>query len=453
MMSVMIERIFKLKENETTVSREILAGVTTFLTMAYILIVQPSVLSMDFAVPAQPTGLDAGAVLLATCLASAFASGLMGIYARLPIALAPGMGTNFFFVSVIMTLAARNFPGEPWQNALGIVLVSGILFFLLSLFGVRKLVLDVMSPSMRNAIAVGIGIFIAFIGLKNAKVIQGGPTLVELNIKQLVSLDSGIFWLGLATTLLLMVRKIPGHMLIGIVVATTVACFTGKVEITDVVGMPQINQSAVLKVDFRAAFTVAGLSYVAVFLFMDIFDTTGTLIAVSQQGGLMKDGQLPTMREAMVADSAGTIVGACLGTSTVTSFIESAAGVQQGGRTGLTAIVVAAFFLAAIFFSPLIIALGAYAPITAPALVVVGGMMFRNVALIDWDDESESIPAFFVILGIPLFFSIADGIALGLIAWPALKVARGKRSEVRPLSYAIAAILVAYFVLVRVNVS
>ena len=173
MMSVMIERIFKLKEHETTVSREILAGVTTFLTMAYILIVQPSVLSMDFAVPAQPTGLDAGAVLLATCLASAFASGLMGIYARLPIALAPGMGTNFFFVSVIMTLAARNFPGEPWQNALGIVLVSGILFFLLSLFGVRKLVLDVMSPSMRNAIAVGIGIFIAFIGLKNAKVIQG----------------------------------------------------------------------------------------------------------------------------------------------------------------------------------------------------------------------------------------------------------------------------------------
>ena len=309
-----------------------------------------------------------------------------------------------------------------------------------------------MSPSMRHAIAVGIGVFIAFIGLKNANVIHQAPTLVELNAKNLLSVDSRVFWLGLVTTLVLTMRRIPGSMLIGIFVSACAAWYWGKVSIESIVGLPEIKSSAILQVDFRAAFTIAGLTYVAVFLFMDIFDTTGTLIGVAQQAGLMKDGELPKAREAMLADSAGTIVGACLGTSTVTSFIESAAGVQQGGRTGLTACTTAALFVGAIFLSPLIIALGGYMPITSPALVVVGAMMFRSVREIAWSDEAEAIPAFVVILGIPLFFSIADGIALGLILWPVLKVAQGRRKEVRWSAFLIAGLLLAYFLFIRARI-
>lgn len=446
----MIERMFHLNERGTTVSREILAGVTTFLTMSYILVVQPNVLSVDFA--GQPTGLEAGAVLLATCLASAFASAMMGLCARLPVALAPGMGHNFFFISVIMALGAGQFPGAPWQSALGIVLISGIIFLILTVLGIRSMILDVMSPSMRSAIAVGIGLFIAFIGLQNAEIITDAPTLVAFNSSQVLSVESAVFWAGLGTTLILAMRRIPGSILIGIVVAAVTAWCCGKIQIEGIFGWPRYTQSATLQLDFRAALTVTGWSYIAVFVFMDIFDTTGTLIGVSQEAGLMKDGQLPRMRQAMLADSVGTIVGACLGTSTVTSYIESAAGVEQGGRTGLTAVTVAILFLAATAFSPLIVALGGYAPVTAPALVVVGAMMFGNVRLIDWSDETESIPAFLVILGIPLFFSIADGIALGLIVWPILKVARGRSSEVPVAAYVLAAVLVAYFVTIRVSI-
>lgn len=446
----MLSRIFQLEENNTSVPREILAGVTTFLTMAYILVVQPSILSVDFV--GQPTGLDAGAVLLATCLASAFASALMGFYARLPIALAPGMGTNFFFVSVVMALAAGGSVESPWKSALGIVLVSGVIFLLLTLLGVRKIVLDVMSPGMRNAIAVGIGVFIAFIGLKNANVIVDGGTLVKFNAEGVRSVDAAVFWLGFLVTIILMSRRVPGSMLIGIVVTTTAAWFYGKISFENVFGFPEIRDPAVFQINFDAVATVAGMSWVAVFLFMDIFDTTGTLIGISQQAGLMQDGEIPRLRQAMIADSAGTVVGACLGTSTVTSFIESAAGVEQGGRTGLTAVVVAVLFLVAIPLSPLLLALGAYPPITAPALVVVGAMMFRSVREIDWSDETEAIPAFLVILGIPLFFSIADGIAIGLIAWPILKTARGQAASVPKASFVIAAVLIAYFLTVRAGI-
>lgn len=447
----MFDCLFQLSKRDSSVPKEVLAGITTFLAMAYILVVQPAVLSVDFA--GNPTGLDAGAVLLATCLASAFASALMGLYARLPIALAPGMGTNFFFVSVVMALSASGAAGQPWQSALGIVLVSGVLFFVLTVIGVRKFVLDVMSPGLRNAITVGIGIFIALIGLKNANIVVDGPTLVTLNAKGLTSVDSQVFWLGFMTTLILMARRIPGSMLVGMIGATAVAWMGGKIAFDRVIGLPEIRQSAVFQVDFRAVFSAAGVSYVAVFLFMDIFDTTGTLIGVTQQAGLMEDGQVPRLKEAMIADSAGTVVGACLGTSTVTCFIESAAGVEQGGRTGLTAVVVAVLFLIAIPFSPLLIALGAYKPITAPALVIVGAMMFRNVKSIDWSDDTEAVPAFLVILGIPLFFSIADGIALGLIIWPVLKVARGQSSSVPKGAWGIAVVLAAYFLFVRTNIS
>ena len=443
-----MKKFFEFEKHRASVSTEVLAGITTFLTMSYILVVQPSVLSVDYS--GNPTGLEPGAVLLATCLSSAFASAFMGFYAKLPIALAPGMGANFFFISVIVSLGAAGLSSEPWKAALAIVFVSGVLFLVLTLLGVRKVVLDIMSLSMRTAISAGIGAFIAFIGLKNAGVIADGPTFVELNAEHLYSIDSGIFWLSLIVTLALVTRKVPGSILIGMVVAGVSAYLTGRLEVGEVVGLPQFEQSAILQFDFSAVFTAAGMSSVVVFLFINLFDTTGTLVGVTQQAGLLEeDGTLPRMNEAMIADSAGTIAGACVGTSTVTSFIESAAGVQLGGRTGLTAVTVAVLFLMAIFFSPLIIAIGTYPPITAPALVIVGAMMFRSVALIDWNDDTEAIPAFLVILGIPLFFSIADGIALGLIVWPILKLARGKTSDVSPAAIVLAALLVGYFLFIR----
>lgn len=446
----MMDRLFRLREHDTTVTTEVLAGITTFLTMSYILVVQPNVLSRDFA--GQPTGLEAGAVLLATCLASAFACVTMGIYARLPVALAPGMGQNFFFVSVVSALSSQGLSTQPGHAALAIVLVAGVVFFVLTVVGLRAVILDVMSPSMRSAIAVGIGLFIAFIGLKNANLVVASPTLVTLNAAQLISVDGVVFWTGLLLTLALTMWQVPGSMLIGILIAATVAWSCGKVNIDAIVGAPELDQTGILQFDFGAVLTTTGVSFVAVFVFMDVFDTTGTLVAVTEQAGLSNDGNVPQMREAMLADSMGTVAGACFGTSTVTSYIESAAGVEQGGRTGLTAVTVGILFLLSIAFSPLIIGVGSYLPITAPALVVVGSMMFRSVKVIDWQDSTEAIPAFLVILGIPTFFSIADGIALGLVIWPILKLARGRQAEVPWPACILAALLVTYFMMIRVNI-
>ena len=445
----MLDRIFKLNEHDTTPIREILAGVTTFLTMAYILFVQPTVLSTDFA--GQPTGLDAGAVLLATCLASAFATMLMAFLARLPIALAPGMGQNFFFVSVVMALNAEHF-ANPWQTALAIVFVAGVLFCLLTISGLRSAIVDALSPSLRSSMAAGIGAFIAFIGLKNGGVVADAPTLVAFNARSLLSADAAVFWTGLVVSLILTVRRLPGGILIGIGLAAAVAAALGKWQFQGVVGFPEIQSRAALALDFRQVFSLVCLPFIAVFLFMDVFDTMGTLVGVTQQAGLMRDGKIPRMRQAMLADALGTIAGAALGTSTVTSYIESAAGVQQGGRTGLTSVTVAILFLLALPFSPLIVAFGAYLPITAPALVLVGAMMFGSVRHVDWTDETEAIPAFLVILGIPLFFSIADGLAFGFIVWPLLKLVRGRSHEVSWLMYALAAALVLYFLVVRVRI-
>ncbi|MCA9059086.1 MAG: NCS2 family permease, partial [Planctomycetaceae bacterium] len=421
----------------------------TFMTMAYILFVQPTVLSTDFS--GQATGLDAGAVLLATCVSSAIASLLMGWLARLPVALAPGMGQNFFFVSVIMTLAARGF-AHPAQTALGIVLIAGFLFLLLSLTGIRAAILNALSPSLRSSVAVGIGALIAFIGLKNGGVIADAPSLVALDTARLLSAEAAVFWTGLLVTLGLTVRRIPGAVLAGLTAATAMAAINGTLEIPAVVGLPQIETHSAFAFDVSSALSVTCLPFIIVFLFMDVFDTMGTLVGVTQQAGLMQDGRIPRLKQAMIADSLGTVVGAVLGTSTVTSYIESAAGVQQGGRTGLTAITVAVLFLLALPFSPLITAVGSCLPITAPALVVVGAMMFSNVRQIDWDDETEAIPAFLIILGIPLFFSIADGMALGFIAWPLLKLMRGRPREASWLMYIMAAALVIYFLYFRMRV-
>ena len=443
-----IVRFFRLEESGTTLRTEVLAGLTTFLTMSYILFVQPAVLCTDFA--GKPTGMDAGAVLLATAVASAAATTIMGFYARLPIALAPGMGENFFFVTVVMALTGMGVT-DAWKAALAMVFLSGCAFIALSVFRVREAVIDGISPSMCAGIAAGIGLFIAFIGLKNAGVIAGAQgTLVTLN----VTIDPAalaVFATGLVAAAALQAHRVRGAILWGILAAAALALVLGKTRFTGAFGLPEIRTSAIGRMDFGAALALRCIPFVVVFLFMDLFDTVGTLVGVTTQAGLMKDGRIPGATRALLSDAVGTVVGAAMGTSTVTSYIESATGVQQGGRTGLTAIVTALLFLAALVFSPLIGMVGQYPPITAPALVLVGTMMMANAARIRWDDFSEAVPAFLVMVGIPLCFSIADGLAFGFIGYPVLKLLAGRFREVKWPMYVVAVAMALYLGLVRAH--
>lgn len=467
----MLERFFRLSENQTTARTEVLAGVTTFLTMAYIIFVQPAVMSGNMF--GQPTGMDFGSVTTATCLAAALATGIMALLARYPIAQAPGMGENFFFVfSVIPAATAAGF-ANGWQVALGAVFISGVIFLILSLVGLRELIFNAISPSLKCAIAAGIGLFIAFIGLQNAGVILKDPgTAVKLN-PHFTSPDLMVFFTGLLVTAVLQVRKVRGSILWGIISATALTAgmkwllpilpetiskspaVSGSMLLQrfefakGIIAAPPSLAPTFLHMDIVHALSPVMLPFVFVFLFMFMFDAIGTLIGVCEQAGLMRDDKLPRAKQAMVSDAVGTVVGAGLGTSTVTSFIESAAGVEQGGRTGLTGLVVAGLFLLALFFSPLIAMVGSYPPITAPALVIVGAMMLRNVTKIDWQDYSESIPAFLTLVGIPLTYSIADGLALGFIAYPVIKLLSGRGREIGWLTYLLAAILVLYFIFVR----
>lgn len=467
----MLDRIFKLSDNGTTVRTEVAAGLTTFLTMAYIIFVQPAVLSgqmfdMD-------TGMDFGAVTTATCLAAAVATLIMGIYARYPIALAPGMGENFFFVFSVLPAAAGMGVGVPWRIALTVVFIAGILFFLLSISGVRKKIIDAVSPSMKNGIAVGIGLFIAFIGFQQAGVVLTDPgTAVKLNTT-FASPDMAVFFVGLFVASILMARHVRGALLWGIAAATLLAVIlriilplmpeyiSGAEAVASsnlmtqfkfaegVVSTPPSMAPTFFKFDFAHALSLTMLPFIIVFLFMDVFDTMGTLIGVGEQAGFMKDNKLPRAERAMLADSTGTVAGAAMGTSTVTSFIESAAGVEQGGRTGLTAVTTALLFLFALFFSPIIAMVGSYPAVTAPALVVVGALMLKNVVKIDWSDASEFIPAFLTMTGIPFFYSISDGLGVGLISYPVIKLFCGRGRDVGWLMYALAIILLGYFILVR----
>lgn len=441
-----IARFFRLEESGTTLRTEVLAGLTTFLTMSYILFVQPAVLCTDFA--GKPTGMDAGAVLLATAVASAAATMIMGFYARLPIALAPGMGENFFFVTVVVALTDMGV-ADAWKAALAIVFLSGCTFLALSVLRVREAIIDGISPSMCAGIAAGIGLFIAFIGLKNAGVIAGAPgTLVTLNV-QIDPAALAVFATGLVAAAALQAHRVRGAILWGILAAAALALVLGKTRFTGAFGLPQIRTSAIGRMDFGAALALRCIPFVVVFLFMDLFDTVGTLVGVTTQAGLMKDGRIPRATRALFSDAVGTVIGAAMGTSTVTSYIESATGVQQGGRTGLTAIVTALLFLAALAFSPLIGMVGQYPPITAPALVLVGTMMMANAARIRWDDFSEAVPAFLVMVGIPLCFSIADGLAFGFIGYAVLKLLAGRFREVKWPMYVVAVAMALYLGLVR----
>ncbi len=467
----MFERLFALTENRTNARTEALAGVTTFLTMAYIIFVQPAVLSGQMF--GKSTGMDFGAITTATCLSAALATAIMALYARYPIAQAPGMGENFFFVfSAIPAAAAAGF-ANPWQAALGAVFISGVLFLALSLLGLREMIFNSISPSMKSAIAAGIGLFIAFIGLQNAGLILKDPgTGVRFN-SRLVSPDLLVFFIGLLCAGALQARKVRGAILWGIVVATIATAVLRATlplapesvressAVTEsmlmkqfafaekVVSAPPSLAPTLWKMDLRAALAAPMLPFIFVFLFMLVFDAIGTLVGVCEQAGFLRENQLPRARQAMISDAVGTVAGAALGTSTVTSFVESAAGVEQGGRTGLTGLVTAALFLVALFFGPVVAMVGSYPPITAPALVVVGAMMLRNVAKVDWTDASEALPSFLMLVGIPFSYSIADGLAFGFVSYPLVKLLSGRGRQVGWLTYLLAAVLLAYLVLVR----
>lgn len=447
----MLDRFFKLKRNNTNAVTELAAAATTFLTMSYIIFVQPAILSADF--NGNPTGMDFNAVMLATCLSAALATFIMGVYANYPIAQAPGMGENIFFVSVIMSISAMGVK-NAWQISLGIVFISGILFLIISVLNVREKLLNIISPSMKNAIAVGIGLFIAFLGMQKAKLIVAAPgTLIQMS-GDILSKDMGIFLFGLLIIAVLLMRRVKGAILIGIICSAVMASVFGKIEFSGIVSKPPSIAPTFMKMDvagvFRSLPVQEYLSFIVIFLFMDVFDTIGTIIGVGEQAGFIVDNKLPRANRALISDAVGTAAGACLGTSTITSYIESASGVEAGGRTGLTSVFISIFFICAVFFSPLIKVVASYDAVTAPALVIVGAMMTKNVVNIKWADYSESIPAFLIMMGIPLTCSISNGLAFGFISYPLMKLFSGKTGETSWLVYLLGAIFLCRYLFLKI---
>jgi AGZA family xanthine/uracil permease-like MFS transporter len=440
----LISNFFKFKELNTNLRTEIIAGLTTFMTMAYIIFVNPAMISQ--------TGMDFHSAVAATCISAAFATIMMGLYVNYPIALAPGMGENAFFTyTVCLTM------GISWQVALGCVFIEGILFILLTLTKMRQKIMDAIPASIRYATACGIGILIAFIGLIDSGLIVAHPaTLVTLG--DVTALPTILAIFGLIVTSILLIKNIKGALLYGILIPACVGVFLGVIKYQGVVSMPPSMAPTFMKMDIAGAMKLGLASIIFIFLFMDIFDTVGTLAGVGELGGFMKAGKLPRAGKAMFTDAVGTCVGAACGTPTVTSYIESASGIASGGRTGLTSVVTGLAFIVVLFFTPLVkmISGGFQAspnvilrPVTAPALIIVGAMMLQSIAKIDWKDYSESIPAFLVIIMMPLTFSIATGIALGFISFAALKLFTGRGKQVSWLVYVLALLFILRFVYLK----
>ena len=426
----MLEKLFQLKAHNTTPGTEVLAGLTTFLTMAYILFVNPAILG--------ETGMDKGAVFVATCLAAAIGSALMGLIANYPIALAPGMGLNAFFTyTVVLTM------GYTWQVALGAVFISAMLFFLLSIFRIREWIINSIPLPLRSAITAGIGLFLALIALKEAGLVVDNPaTLVGLG--DLTAPGPLLAILGFVVIVALDARRVTGAVMIGILLVTAIAIAIGIAPFGGILSMPPAIAPTFLQLDIAGALNIGMLSVIFAFLFVDLFDNTGTLIGVAKRAGLMsKDGHLPKMGRALIADSTAAMGGSLLGTSTTTSYIESAAGVAAGGRTGLTACVVAVLFLLALFFAPLAGTVPAFA--TAPALLFVAVLMTSGLAEIDWDDITVAAPVVITALSMPLTFSIANGIAFGFITWVVIKALAGRFKDINPALVVLAALFVIKF--------
>ena len=425
-------KYFELEQRGSSVRREVIAGFTTFLTMAYIVFVNPQILS--------GTGMDAGAVLVATCVAAAFGSIMMGLYANFPIALAPGMGLNAYFAAVVVGTM-----GLPWQAALGAVFCSGVLMLALSLLPVREWVVNAIPHSQKHAIAAGIGIFLFTIGLRSAGVVVGSDaTLVALG--NLTEWTVILAALGFIAIVGMEYLKQPASVLLCILIVAGIGWVAGLSPAPEaLVAAPPSLAPTAFELDIAGALEVGLIAIIFAFLMVDLFDTSGTLVAVLNEAGLTDGaGRVPGLKRALVADSSATIVGSFLGTSTTTSYIESAAGVRAGGRTGITALVVAGLFLVSIVFAPLATAIPAYA--TAPAILFVGCVMARALRHIEWDDLTESVPAIVTALAMPLTYSIATGIGLGFIAYTLIKVVGGRSHELNAAMLVVAAAFAIRFV-------
>lgn len=430
-----MKQFFQFSDRQTTYKQEFLAGITTFLSMAYILIVNPIVLS--------ESGMDKGAVFTATALSAIIGTLLIGILANYPIGIAPSMGLNSFFTySVVIGM------GIPWQTALTGVFISGVLFVLLSILKIREKIIEVIPQDLKYAIASGIGFFVAFIGLKNSGIVVANPaTFVSLGNIQSGPTLLAVF--GFVVTVVLMVKNVRGGIFYGMVISTIVGMLFGIIEKPSAIvgGIPSLEPT------FGVAFMQLGeilsidlLAVVFTFLFVAFFDTAGTLIAVASQAGIMKNNQIPNAGRALLADASASVAGSVLGTSTTASFIESSAGIAAGGRTGFTSVVISGFFVIALFFSPLLSVVTA--EVTAPALIIVGALMASEVYHIKWNRLEIAIPAFVTVIMMPLTFSVATGIGLGFIMYPITMIALKKHKEIHPIIYGLAAIFIAYFAFV-----
>ena len=423
----MLNKLFGLNPKETNVKTEIMAGLTTFLTMAYILAVNPNILSA--------TGMDRGALFSTTVLISAAATILMGLYAKLPFALAPGMGLNAFFAYTICLIM-----GYSWQFALTAVFLEGLIFILLTVTNVREKIVDIIPETLKKSISVGIGIYIAFIGLSSAEiVVNNDATLVSIgDISQGPAL---LCIIGIVLSSVLLIKKVPGALLIGIIVTTLIGIPLGVTQFNGVMSTPPSVEPIFCKFEWTKIFTSEMLVIVFTLLFVDLFDTIGTLIGVATRAGMIKNGKIPHLKQAFMVDALATTSGAIMGSSTVTTFVESAAGVEQGGRSGLTAFVCGLCFLVSLFFAPLFLSIPSAA--TAPVLVLVGVMMMSSVVEINFREYSEAIPAFICFVMMPLCYSISDGIVLGMLSYVIINLCAGKYNKLSIGMY----ILSAFFLL------
>lgn len=428
----MLERFFKLKENNTSIRTEIVAGITTFMTMAYILAVNPSILSA--------TGMDANALFTATALSALFGTLVMALWARLPFALAPGMGLNAFFAFTVVLAM-----GHSWQFALTAVFLEGIIFILMSFFNIREAIVNSIPLNLKYAISAGIGLFIAFIGLQNAGIIvDNSATLISLgnigNSGALIALA------GLIITGVLLALKVKGALLIGIFASTIIGIPFGVTQLPDSswISLPPSISPIFMKIQFSEIFSTDMLVVVITFLFVDIFDTVGTLVGVTSKAGMLeKDGKVPRAKQALMADAIGTTFGAVMGTSTVTTYVESASGVAEGGRTGLTALSTAGMFAIALFLAPIFLMVPGAA--TAPALILVGSFMAASIVKINFEDYTESIPAFLAVIMMPLAYSIAEGIVFGMLSYVILKLLTGRTKEISVVMYILAVLFIIKF--------
>lgn len=436
-MNSFLESFFKLKENNTNVRTEFVAGVTTFMTMAYILIVNPSILSA--------AGMDSGAVFTATAVSSIIATLIMGLYAKLPFAQAPGMGLNAFFAyTVVLGM------GYSYQFALTAVLLEGLIFILLTLFNVREAIVDSIPNNIKKAISVGIGLFIALLGLEAAGVVihpEDGSTIVALG--NITSGEGLLAIIGIVITGILVARKVKGALFLGMIITTVIGIPMGIVELPNkILSMPPSISSTFMQFEWHNIFSLDMVIVLFTLLFMDMFDTIGTLVGVATKANMLdNDGKVPNIKKALFADAIATTVGACLGTSTVSTFVESASGVTEGGRTGLTAVSTAFMFFLALFLSPIFGIITS--AVTASALVIVGLFMIETIKEINLEDYTEAIPAFLTIIMMPFAYSISDGIVFGVVSYILLKLFTGKYKDISVPTVVVAIVFVLKFVFIK----